>query len=543
MWRNLSRQSYLRKLKFLTESHPSLNAFSAVRSPQDSLFVEKATPLGPQSHVYTRNCGSGFSQDLIFWRKCDMRRLKYASSCDPSGFCGDTRGYATAAEAFVSTSEEEVDEIQELIEEVNKEMKVKSSDIMEHKQPKMVGGMGLGKYNSLRRRQIKMETEAWEEAAREYQELLVDMCEQKLAPNLPYIKSLFLGWFEPLRDAIAAEQDLCKEGKNRGAYAPYFDQLPADMMAVITMHKLMGLLMTGGWNGSARVVQAACHIGEAIEHEVRIHKFLENCKRKNALNRTSEEGPDPEAKEQERLSKKVKMLMKKQKIHQVRKIVRQQDDLKPWGQDAQVKVGCRLIQILTQTAYIQPPVDQMDDAPPDIRPAFVHTLKSVETVKGTRRYGVIECDPLVCKGLEKTARHMVIPYMPMLVPPLNWTGYERGAYLFLPSYMMRTHGAKQQREAVKRAPKLQLEPIFQALNTLGNTKWRVNKRILSVVDRIWANGGRLADLVDREDVPLPEEPDTEDEAEIKKWKWKVKAVKKENSERHSQRVIQNSNLL
>lgn len=87
---------------------------------------------------------------------------------------------------------------------------------------------------------------------------------------------------------------------------------------------------------------------------------------------------------------------------------------------------------------------------------------------------------------------MVIPYMPMLVPPLNWTGYaillslcfnsafyrkqklilnlvlllfllryERGAYLFLPSYIMRTHGAKQQREAVKRAPKQQLEPVFQ----------------------------------------------------------------------------------
>lgn len=40
----------------------------------------------------------------------------------------------------------------------------------------------------------------------------------------------------------------------------------------------------------------------------------------------------------------------------------------------------------------------------------------------------------------------------------------------------------------------------QALNTLGNTKWRVNKKILDIVDRIWASGGRLADLVDREDV-------------------------------------------
>lgn len=36
-------------------------------------------------------------------------------------------------------------------------------------------------------------------------------------------------------------------------------------------------------------------------------------------------------------------------------------------------------------------------------------------------------------------------------------------------------------------------------------------------------------------VDLPEEPDTEDEAETKKWRWKVKGVKKVNSERHSQR--------
>ncbi|GFP95301.1 DNA-directed RNA polymerase 1b mitochondrial [Phtheirospermum japonicum] len=520
MWRNLSKHSNLRKLKLFSESHPSINAFHAVKSPQISSLIENNRPIiKPQSEL-------GFFQRRQQREVSFLRNATFNFNHDFRHFGSTRRGYAAAAEALASTSEEEADEIQELIDEINKHANVKGSGVQ--KQPRMVGGMGLGKYNSLRRRQIKMETEAWEDAAKEYQELLMDMCEQKLAPNLPYIKSLFLGWFEPLRDAIAAEHDLCLEGKNRAAYAPYIDQLPADMMAVITMHKLMGLLMTGGCNGSARVVQAACHIGEAIEHEVRIHKFLEKCKRKNALNRTCNEGNEPEAKEQERLRKKVKILMKKQKLHQVQKIVRQQDDVKPWGQDAQVK-------ILTQTAYIQPPVDQNDDAPPDIRPAFVHTLKSVETPKGTRRYGVIECDPLVRKGLEKTARHMVIPYMPMLVPPLTWTGYERGAYLFLPSYIMRTHGAKQQREAVKRAPKPQLEPIFQALNTLGNTKWRVNKRILSVVDRIWANGGRLADLVDRDDVPLPEEPDTDDESEMKKWRWKVKAVKKENSERHSQR--------
>jgi DNA-directed RNA polymerase len=41
---------------------------------------------------------------------------------------------------------------------------------------------------------------------------------------------------------------------------------------------------------------------------------------------------------------------------------------------------------------------------------------------------------------------------------------------------------------------------LQALDTLGSTKWRINKRILDVVDRLWAGGGHLADLIDQEDV-------------------------------------------
>lgn len=96
------------------------------------------------------------------------------------------------------------------------------------------------------------------------------------------------------------------------------------------------------------------------------------------------------------------------------------------------QVGSRLIELLTQTAFIQPPADQLGDSLVDIRPAFVHTFKTVSNAKyfspiilislydsflsqinfsnanfslnrnTSRRYGVIECDPLVLKGLERT---------------------------------------------------------------------------------------------------------------------------------------------
>ncbi|VAI30967.1 unnamed protein product [Triticum turgidum subsp. durum] len=305
------------------------------------------------------------------------------------------------------------------------------------------------------------------------------MCEHKLAPNLPYVKSLFLGWFEPLRDQIIAEQELVSQRGTRASHAPYFNMLPADMMAVITMHKLMGLLMTGSGDGSVRVIQAACQIGEAVEHEVRIHKFLEKTKKKNTkeVDKVVEAVDADIAKEQERLRKKVTDLMKKQKIRQVRHLVKKQDSTRPWGQDAHAKVGSRLIELFIETAHIQPPASQSGDSTPEIRPAFTHEMRTVaREQQKSRRYGVIKCDPLVRQGLDRTA-----------------------------------------------------------LDNLGSTKWRVNKKVLSIVDRIWSSGGRLADLVDRADVSLPKKPDTEDEAELKKWRWSMRSAKKENSERHSQR--------
>lgn len=59
--------------------------------------------------------------------------------------------------------------------------------------------------------------------------------------------------------------------------------------------------------------------------------------------------------------------------------------------------------------------------------------------------------------------------------------YDKGAYLYLPSYVMRTHGARQQRETIRRAPKEQLKPVFEVWNlrTLGSASEQV-KRLLIV---------------------------------------------------------------
>ncbi|XP_052198102.1 DNA-directed RNA polymerase 2B, chloroplastic/mitochondrial-like isoform X2 [Diospyros lotus] len=545
MWRNIAKLVSFKTLprnSLNTHSFPRARSF--LRVSRDSNFPDKVR-LGifemgscPNTGFHEMNfLGAGeFAPGNQFLGR--LTRGCSRSQASVYGLC--PKSYASVAEAVRVSSTDVEDEVQELPNELREEEKRDTN----FRRRRMERGMSYGKYQRLRRRQVKIETEAWEQAAEEYKELLKDMCEKKLAPKLPYMKSLFLGWFEPLRDKIAAEQGLCQQGKFKTAYAPYIDQLPADMMAVITMHKLMALMMVGGHSaeyGSVRVVQAACTIGDAIEQEARIHKFLAKRKKKmvDNANAPNTEGDDSSTKvqKQEKLRKTVRNLLKKQKLVAVQRILKEHAKSQPWSQDVKAKVGSRLIELLIETAYVQPAVDQLTDVPPNVQPAFVHTFKTVvKEAKNTgKRYGIIKCDPLVVKGLERTARHMVIPYMPMLVPPLKWRDYDKGAHLFLPSYVMRTHGSRQQREAVKRAHKKQLEPIFEALDTLGSTKWRVNKRVFSIVDRIWASGGHLADMVDRSNIPLPEKPDTEDESLLRKWRWRAKSVKKENAERHSQR--------
>ncbi|KAL1563208.1 DNA-directed RNA polymerase 2, chloroplastic/mitochondrial [Salvia divinorum] len=552
MWRNIARQ-------ISSRGPPNYRRNSSLSATQSFLAFTHASVFPNSRRIFQLNSLSADALPVVeFQRNSDIDRpdkkipsFSGSNQVNCYGLCGRTyASVAEAVEAEVAASQTDIDEdsrdssgdvpvpneVEELLNVMRKEERRVYAKKWRHQRNMRMGNL---KYYALKKRQAKIETEAWQQAAKEYVELLNDMCKQKLAPNLPYMKSLFLGWFEPLRDKIAEEQEVIRNGKSKAGHGKYFVLLPADMMAVVTMHKLMGLLMTGGDHGCARVVQAACAIGDAIEQEVRINYFLEKTKKRKADNAAAKAGDvsSVNTPEEEKLRKKVTTLVKKQNLRAVRQLVNRQIESQPWGQDARAKVGSRLIELIIQTAYIQAPANQLAEGPPDIRPAFVHTNRTVtkENTNYSRRYGVIECDPIIRKGLERTAKHMVIPYMPMLVRPLKWTRFDKGAYLYLPSYVMRTHGARQQRETVKRAPTKQLKPIFEALDTLGNTKWRVNKRILNVIDRIWASGGRLADLVDRNDTPLPEEPDTEDETLIKKWKWKVKAIKKENSERHSRR--------
>lgn len=79
--------------------------------------------------------------------------------------------------------------------------------------------------------------------------------------------------------------------------------------------------------------------------QARIQSFFESTKKKNVTDNNLEDdsvpvtnAPEKLRNEQEKLKKRVTSLIKMQKLKQVRGIVKGLVDLKPWGQDAHVKV-------------------------------------------------------------------------------------------------------------------------------------------------------------------------------------------------------------
>ncbi|ONM56489.1 DNA-directed RNA polymerase 3 chloroplastic [Zea mays] len=165
-------------------------------------------------------------------------------------------------------------------------------------------------------------------------------------------------------------------------------------------------------------------------------------------------------------------------MSEAQRLVQQELELEEWGTEAQVKLGSRLIELLLDSAFVQPPADQTPDSSPDIRPAFKHVLRQPIIENGL---GMLIYPTSLCWYLRRNEKGI----------------YDKGGHLFLPSYIMRTHGVKDQKDAINSVPRKQLQKVFE--------------------------------------IPLPERLESEDPDEMQKWKWSLKKAKKTNRELHAER--------
>lgn len=103
-------------------------------------------------------------------------------------------------------------------------------------------------------------------------------------------------------------------------------------------------------------------------------------------------------------------------------------------------------------------------------------------------------------------------FLPMLIKPKPWTSFSNGGY-YCDNITMRNTLVKTRNKTAREAlQSISMPEVCNAINTIQETPWRVNQKVLGVLKDAWESGSSLGGLPEREDLPLPTKPWGKDHA-------------------------------
>ena len=139
-------------------------------------------------------------------------------------------------------------------------------------------------------------------------------------------------------------------------------------------------------------------------------------------------------------------------------------------------------------------------------------------------------------------------FLPTIIPPRDWVSPVDGGYysdlLARRVIMMRT--AK--KNTVDELFSTDMPEVYNALNAVQKTAWRINNTVYKTAREVWRGGGGLGGMPDKEDEPIPARPahipsnialsdlSKEDQKILKKWKRTASMTYTDNAKLMSKRM-------
>lgn len=349
--------------------------------------------------------------------------------------------------------------------------------------------------------QIALEEEALAIGIRNY-----DKRRQKDEAQTRPGKRLVREAIEPLGHAIEAWVADVTSGKptqfaNLGYFLQDVDPLAA---AWLTARKVIGSMTK-----RASLQNVALSLAGIIEDAVNFDKL-------------ATEAPKAYKKLQQKISKSSDqgyrhvVMRRQQKYAGVRTI--------KWSVKDKLTLGMLLIDLMENSVLL------------DGKPVFKKELHGFS--KTRRLYVLTPCEGTV-EWLEKShefCRLMEPMYMPMVVPPMGWTTIDDGGYLSkrLRYSLLKAHNRRNYLEELRH---VEMPMVYQAVNALQNTKWRVNAGIVKLMREVWDGGMNIGKLPTKDKLPVPPDagPEATDE-EITRVKAQKFAVHEANIRGESKRL-------
>ena len=351
-------------------------------------------------------------------------------------------------------------------------------------------------------RQLILEDESSEIAINKFISTYDNLQNMGMAQNLAFSRSYMVKWFPDLCKAIKEEQQRCLEPNlvgDRANYAQFLLKLSPEKLALISLSELMKFItkiaaikddqssVGSNYYIISKIMFAA--IGKAINMQVQyeVDEYNINARIKQELQQSVD------AKNKSFLLKKSEMLKKAASENILRGKLKNRVDV--LSKTTQIQLGSLMVYLLKGTTKIKNSSGAMQN------------LISLSYVKAEPNNPFSKLLIGACKIHEDFIVNMIRDIekedsmfiqldrsLPMIYKPAPWVDYEIGGYYQKPTNVMRIQSSMMQENAVKYAD---LSEVFNLLDIVGRVSWRINKKVLEVMEEVWNGGGGAGEIPHR----------------------------------------------
>lgn len=374
-------------------------------------------------------------------------------------------------------------------------------------------------------RQLILEDDSNEQAIEKFMMVYEDLQNYGLACNLRFARKYIIDWFPILTKAVKEEQDLCIAGDTKGDrknYGAYLSRISSEKLSLLALNELMKSIL----NLTAGKEEEICNLSE---NETESY-FIVSKKLFTSIGRAINaqmifDYEETFIKDQERENnKKIKEAKKVQSINSSNNIDNNHENNNNNINDDKNNRKQKLKTFNLIKKNLSEHYFHDVSIPPDIQikigSLMVYFIKETIKLKNEHGFWVPLLTPGRMKFQEKTKLSTGILYvnenfvltifkkmdktnslfvqlersLPMIYKPAPWQDCELGTYYQKPTKLMRVRESTMQENAIKYAD---LHKIFNVLDLLSETAWRINKKVLNVVEKIWELGGGKGEIPKR----------------------------------------------
>lgn len=344
-------------------------------------------------------------------------------------------------------------------------------------------------------RQLKLEEEMQGMGVARFREEVQKARENEMETNITGVMRVMRHAFEPFVKAIDDWKDNCKKGtriqgggRTPHAY-PYLKDIDSDVLAFLTLKTVLDNI------SKARTLpDVTIAIANQIVSEINFREFK---KASPAHYAKVKEDVTRKTRNQSHISTVLKRSARKDNV-----------ELTQYPVPEKHKIGaCLLGLMVDSTGLVElytPPQMPNERKSPNTR--VQPTAKTSEWLR------------------ESNARcELLSPVlMPMLVEPKDWKSPHSGGFWseFIRIPLIRRASVAQLDEAEN----VEMWEVYQAINHMQKTRWKINKKVLEVMKSCADNKNPLGNLPAGMETPLPPVPPDIDTNTESRWLWRKKAA-------------------